>query len=84
MYWVFDTTREGRSWGWYWQHAGRDKSELDRSEIDSSEVDSVKVRNDEDGNKVDTISKSKNLFKFKKSSKSKEMVGFSDFFYTQS
>ena len=52
---------------------GRDVSELDGSRIDGNKVDSGEVRDDEVGKKVQKLSKSKNLSKFKK------MVG-SDFF----
>ena len=51
--------------------AWHDGSKVDKSEIDDGEVDSNEVANDEGGKKVQKMSKSKNLFKFKKLSKSK-------------
>ena len=57
--------------------ARRDRSKFDRSEIDDNEVGGSKVDN-EVGKKCQKMSKYKNLFKFKKLSKSKKTLG-SDF-----
>ena len=47
-------------------NSGDSKARRDRSELDESEVDSGKVGNNEVGKKVQKLSKSKNLSKFKK------------------
>ena len=54
--------------------AGHDKNKLNKSGIDSIEIDGGEVGNVEVEKKVQKTSKSKNLFKFKKS------VESSDFF----
>ena len=52
-----------------YNRAGRDKSKVDRSELDGGEVE-----NNEVGKKVQKMSKSKNLFKFKKTVESLDFL----------
>ena len=57
---------------------GRDRNKHNKSEIDDGEISSGKINN-EVGKKDQKTSKSKNLFKSKKSSKSKKVIGSLDF-----